>query len=904
MMYETDITFNFIAANAETFEKEPYIVLQKAYTLYKEYCAESNIKGVMPKHKFREELKVYFKEFHSVYKDSSRRLLDVFVGFLKHRLSPTIEYEEIDVTEDYLMLNQAGSKSILKTLYRDAPAVYANENGIATIDVTKSELTLGDIDETKTHFVVFPPEHITIDVDLKDENGKKDLSRALEAAKDFPPTYVEVSNSGEALHLHYIYMGDIKKLKGTFSKGIEIKKSSGHAALRRRLSLCNNHPITKLTGPLPTKERKLAEAKSIQSEKGLRELIERNLKKEIHAGTYPSIMFIQTILDEAYANGLRYDVSDLQQSVLNFAMKSTNHPRESMRCVAKMKWKSAHEDIEHSRSDAPVEDTRPLLYFDMEVYPNFCCVVYEAEDSDQAVHIVNPTAEDAEWLFSQKLTGFNNKGYDNHILYGIWLGHKIDKLYNISQDIIVNGKRWYYREAVGKSWLDIYEMLSVKTGLKQLQIKHGLPHVELDIPWDKPVDPKQIPQILKYCENDVKTLKQVRQIYGADYNARVLLASLSGLPLNASTMEHDAKILFGDDKNPQSKFVYTDLSEMFPGYTFDGKLSNYRGFEVGEGGFVYAEPGMYTDDVQVLDIESMHPNSIIQLNLFGDEYTKRFAKLVDTRLAIKHKDYALARELLGEQQHLLTESNTKDMAFALKIHAINSIYGLTFAKGGPFRDPRNVDNIVAKRGALFMIDLLFELQARGAKVLHIKTDSVKLLRPRQEDVDFIHDFARKYGYKFSDEGVYDRFCLFNKAVYIARKKGTNDWEAVGAQYQHPYVYKSLFKPLEPITYEDMAETKSVTGGSRIYLKKGDNYIFQGRAGSFLPVLSDGGELFRLKDDKYYHIAGTTGYEWFPTAMAKELNIPINLEYYKQLLNDAMRPLYELGNVELFFSKEQ
>ena len=52
-------------------------------------------------------------------------------------------------------------------------------------------------------------------------------------------------------------------------------------------------------------------------------------------------------------------------------------------------------------------------------------------------------------------------------------------------------------------------------------------------------------------------------------------------------------------------------------------------------------------------------------------------------------------------KYLDDESTAADLAQALKI-AINSVYGLTAAKfPNPFRDPRNKDNIVAKRGALF-----------------------------------------------------------------------------------------------------------------------------------------------------------------------------------------------------------
>lgn len=897
MLYETDIMFNFVSYNADMFASEPYITLSRAYALYKDYCTESNLKGVLPKHRFREELKIYFEKYEQVYNTGSLKLKDVFIKFLSHRLSPTIEYSEVEFTDEFLKLNPAGSKSILKGLYPNAKAAYANESGVVYIDVSTSDMSLSDIDETKTHFVMFPPELLTIDIDLKDEEGKKDLSRALEEAKNFPPTYMEVSQSGNALHLHYIYNGNKKDLANVFNKGVEIKKMVGRAAIRRRLSLCNNHPVTKLTGVLPTKPEKIMT--EIKSEKGLRELIERNLGKKIHPGTYPSVMFIKKILDEAYEQKhLRYDVTDMQQAVLTFAANSTNHPKECIKLVSKMKWKSDHTDVEHTE-EKPTE----MAFFDIEVYPNFIGIVYELENSTKAVHITNPTSADAEMLFGLNLVGFNNKGYDNHILEAIWLGHSVEEVYEISKDIIEHNKRWYYKNAVGKSYLDVYDILSEKKSLKHLQIEHGLSHIELDIPWNVPITPRQVPVVMNYCENDVKTLKQILKIKSEDFNARKLLSALSGLPLNASTYEHNARILFGTEQNPQKHFKYTDLSVMFPGYTFDGKDSHYRGYEVGEGGFVYAEPGMYMEDVEVYDIESMHPNSIINLNLFGDEYTAKFKKLVDIRLATKHKDLEKAWALLGDQKHLLTHENASQMAYALKIHAVNIPYGLTMAKGGYFRDPRNVDNIVAKRGALFMIDLLLALQERGCRVLHIKTDSVKLLKPTKEDVVFLHDYAAKYGYKFSFEGTYDRFCLFNKAVYIARYKGTNKWDAVGAQYAHPYIYKTLFKPGEVITWKDLGETKSVTGGSHIYIKKGDNYLFQGRVGSFVPVKNEGGELLRFTDGKYYHVTGTSGYNWFPTSMAQDLGLEIDMSYYEKLLKDAMDPLINYGNVDLFFSKE-
>src|SRR6185503_4700722 len=132
-------------------------------------------------------------------------------------------------------------------------------------------------------------------------------------------------------------------------------------------------------------------------------------------------------------------------------------------------------------------------------------------------------------------------------------------------------------------------------------------------------------------------------------------------------------------RNPQASFIYTDLSKEFPSYVYDKGKSTYRGESVSEGGYVYAEPGMYSN-VAVLDIASMHPTSIECLNLFGD-FTPNFSGLKAARLAIKRKDYDSAREMLGGKlgPFLGDPEEADALAYALKI-VINIVYGLTSAK--------------------------------------------------------------------------------------------------------------------------------------------------------------------------------------------------------------------------------
>ena len=242
----------------------------------------------------------------------------------------------------------------------------------------------------------------------------------------------------------------------------------------------------------------------------------------------------------------------------------------------------------------------------------------------------------------------------------------------------------------------------------------------------------------------------------------------------------------------------------------------------------------------------MHPTSIIQLNLFGP-YTEKFANLVNARIAIKNHDFDdYTQGLLDGKLEPFLKDAEKDpdaadqLSYALKL-VINSVYGYTSARfPNMFRDNRNKDNIVAKRGALFMIDLKHHVQDMGYIVAHIKTDSSKIPNATPELIDYICEIGRKYGYVFEQETVYDKFCLINDAVYIARSG--SEWTAVGAQFQHPYVFKELFSH-KPLEFDDLCETKNVREG-RMYLDKfgGDRIEDMrhiGRTGSFMPVRYDG-----------------------------------------------------------------
>ena len=334
----------------------------------------------------------------------------------------------------------------------------------------------------------------------------------------------------------------------------------------------------------------------------------------------------------------------------------------------------------------------------------------------------------------------------------LFLGYSVKQLYDLARKIVIdNNRNALFAQAYNLSYADVWDFSSIKQGLKRFEIDLGIHHMELDFPLDEPVDEKDWSRVVEYCVNDVRATEAVLEDRWEDFVARQILAELSGLTVNDTTQRHTAKIIFGNDKDPQQYFVYTDLSEEFNGYTFDAGRSWYRGEDPGEGGYVYAEPGIYRN-VALLDIASMHPTTIEILNVFG-KYTEKFRELKEARLAIKRRDYDIARKMMNGRlaPYLENEDGADKLAYALKI-VINIVYGLTSAKfPNPFRDSRNKDNIVAKRGALYMIDLKNDLQENGISVVHIKTDSVKIPEATSREIAFVKKHGKKYGYDFEHE---------------------------------------------------------------------------------------------------------------------------------------------------------
>ena len=1024
MMGASNDFYNFVIDSYHIFKKEDGTTLKAAWEMYKQYCDEAKVPYQNSQRIFKEELKNYFRDFNDSFDfEDGSRVRSYYSGFRTEIFEQDKKEKKQEEKNERRIEFKSGIKSIFDEVCKDCYAQLANSNERPSNYWRKVTTKLSDIDTSRLHYVKIPENHIVIDFDIKDDNGNKSFEKNLEAASKWPATYAELSKSGAGIHLHYIYTGDVSKLSRIYDKDIEIKVFTGDSSLRRKLTKCNDLQIATISSGLPMKgEKKVVSGEVIKSERGLRNMIERNLNKEIHPGTKPSIDFIYKILEDAYNNDLKYDVSDMKNSVLAFAANSTNQSDYCIKLVNKMKFKS---DV---ASDAVKNDDKPIVFYDIEVFPNLFLVNWKFKGEGKPVcRMINPSPSAIEELIQYRLVGFNCRRYDNHLIYARLMGYSNEQLYNLSQKIISGDRNAFFGEAYNLSYTDVYDFASAgnKKSLKKLEIEmaniandpkskmddslrkmlKSIKHQELGLPWDEPVPEELWEKVAEYCDNDVISTEAAFNYLSADWTARQILADLADMTVNDTTNTLTTRIIFGNNKKPQNEFNYRDLSKpvhdmdeetyeflskacpemmsqthgeegsllpYFPGYKYENGKSTYRGEEVGEGGYAEGLPGMY-GNVALLDIASMHPHSVIAECLFGVRYTKAFQDVVEGRVSIKHKAWDDVNNMLDGkltpfiQRVIDGELSAKDLANGLKT-AINSVYGLTSANfDNPFRDIRNKDNIVAKRGALFMLDLRHEVRKRGFVVAHIKTDSIKIPDATPNIIKFVIDFGKKYGYTFEHEATYDRMCLVNDAVYIAKYKDPdeckamygyipgdneehgNQWTATGKQFAVPYLFKTLFSH-EDIVFEDMCETFSVSKGD-LYLDMNENLPdvskyekeldkletdykkgkisdttfesmsqelvskiqdghsmhFVGRVGQFCPIKSgcNGGLLYRVNDGKNYAAPGSTGYRWLESDIVSSLNKQEDIDhsFYYKLIDDAVEAISKYGDFEWFVSDD-
>ena len=598
MMSQSNDFYNFMIDSYSIFKREDGTTLKAAWEMYKNYVEEAKVPYSLSKMHFRAELMNYFREFSEWFtNDDGDRLRSYYHGFRTERFqdddnepvrveeaaSDDMEEKKTKELEIPDWLKMEVQESIFDKECANCLAQKASSKETPSRKWDDVKSTLSKLDTSKLHYVKVPDNHIVIDFDIRDESGQKSFQKNLEAAEKWPPTYAELSKSGAGIHLHYIYSGDVTKLSRIYDDEIEVKVFTGKSSLRRMLTKCNNLPFATISSGLPLKgddKNLAANWEGIKNEKMLRTMIKRNLNKEYHPNTKPSVDYIAKLLDDAYNSGIGYDVSDLRNEIFAFAAGSTHQADYCIRLTNKMKFKS------EDPSPSVEADTDELVFYDVEVFKNLFLVNWKVAGLGKpVVRMINPKPHEIENLLKFKLVGFNVRRYDSHMLYACLMGYNNEQLYNLSKNIINAEKgdrnKAFFSEAYNLSYTDIYDFSAKKMSLKKWEIelgnltrddlakkgfseeeisiiKAGTHHQELGLRWDEPVPEEMWEKVASYCDNDVIASEAVFTYLKGDFTARQILADLAGGTVNDTTNSLTTKIVFGKERHP--KLIYTDLA--------------------------------------------------------------------------------------------------------------------------------------------------------------------------------------------------------------------------------------------------------------------------------------------------------------------------------------------------------
>ena len=548
--------YNFVMDSYRIFKREDRTTMKAAWELYNIYCDEARVPYRMSQRIFKEELKNYFRDYKDRIIEDGEIVRGYYEGFRTDKFE---DISEEEVREEKSWLEFDSTESIFDKECADCLAQYGSKKETPSKKWEGVTSKLSDLDTSKLHYVQVPINHIVIDFDIPDDKGNKCLEKNIEAASKWKPTYAEFSKSGSGVHLHYIYTGDPDKLSRIYDEHIEIKVFKGNSSLRRKLSKCNSLPISTISSGLPLKgDEKVVEFSVLTNEKALRTIIKKNLNKEYHSATKPSIDFIFKNLEDAYNSGMKYDVSDMHNAVLAFAMQSTNQADYCVKLVSKMHFKS-----EEASDPSTSYDDKPIVFFDTETFPNLFLIVWKFEGEDKpVVKMINPKPEEVEDFIKMKLVGFNNRRYDNHMLWAAMMGYSNEELYKLSQRLISSKKgdknNGTFSQAFNLSYTDIYDFAAKKQSLKKWEIELGIHHQELGLPWDQPIPEDMWEKVADYCINDVIATEAVFNHCKGDWTARQILADLADMTENDTTNSLTTRIIFGKEKHP--KLIYTDLA--------------------------------------------------------------------------------------------------------------------------------------------------------------------------------------------------------------------------------------------------------------------------------------------------------------------------------------------------------
>lgn len=420
--------------------------------------------------------------------------------------------------------------------------------------------------------------------------------------------------------------------------------------------------------------------------------------------------------------------------------------------------------------------------YDFEVFPNEYFAVFKSLDKTEKFLLYNNATgnnvkEFVEFYDSvNALIGWNNSGYDDHLLNSILNGKStIADITKINDSIFVLKENLFFKRDhilfdPKVKFIDCMLLPEDVTGLKAASgWRLNADMVECSVAFDNPaLTDLERQDAITYCEHDVdvtidifltdevQTNLAIRQNIVNDHSnlARIAFwtnsASLSDWIIadsleacvswedldqarrSVSYSKHKNTYLFSANDvvpfcikfiNPKNQLALLELMKIKdqdaltfkPTYEFE---INGKPYKFGQGGMHFCDASGVYKDVSEIDVESFYPSLIRNLKIIPFGLDKAFIDYYANAIVdrLKYKNLALSTK------DKIQSAKYKVLSDSLKL-MLNTIYGQLKTKGKYVYSP--VDSLrITIGGQLMMIMLCEQLNNIGIKVLLGNTDGL------------------------------------------------------------------------------------------------------------------------------------------------------------------------------------
>ena len=392
------------------------------------------------------------------------------------------------------------------------------------------------------------------------------------------------------------------------------------------------------------------------------------------------------------------------------------------------------------------------VVFDMEVFPEWWCMVYTDPDDMAEKRVI--TSDTPNYLMKIKkliparcLIGFNIKGYDLRILNGII--HNCDpyRLYELSKAIVETDDQTdpfnNYTFWNKFNFCDLFDDWRFGS-LKEFESNIGMSIRESEISFDKcNLTEEEKEEIIRYCKHDVEATVKMLEFRREYIDSKIMLSEMFDIPLSTALKSTNAKlcalVLEAEPKKrtldtkfviPKKveKYLRENLPEnvisLFEYLNDDSKVVNLFDNEItfGIGGIhsTYSENIVTkSDDDYVLmniDVTSYYPNLMMKFNYLSRNVAKpeKYEEIYNLRVALKKQANEEAK--INGKSEKWKRLNAQQNALKL---ILNTTYGATKNKYNALYDEYQASSL-CYLGQLLLAALANKIYTKlGCKIIQL-----------------------------------------------------------------------------------------------------------------------------------------------------------------------------------------